>query len=431
MTKQPERFERLHKTPLTDNRSAAQIDRDRIMYSSAFRRLSNVTQVVGSDGIHVFHNRLTHSIQVAQIARRTAEFLRSTIPEQDRDSVLDPDVCEAAALAHDMGHPPFGHLAEKELSRLAKLNGLRDGFEGNAQSFRIVAKLAAHDVSCDGLDLTRATLNAVLKYPWLKGGHATKKDKWGAYDSERDEFDWARKLSPEGSQVPALEAQIMDWADDVTYSVHDVEDFYKAGLIPLSTLNGSPIERSKFCAELFVRQKGKLPASEDELTEIFDALCDGWVGLGRFTGRYLERQTLKMMSSALIGDFVRSPELALREGQWNLQTQDFRRNQIFMLKQLTWHYVILNPELRTLQHGQRRIIEQLFQFYLDALTQDDLSLFPPGYCEILNAQRNNYEHRSRLVRTIVDMIASMTEGQAVQLCHRLAGTSLGAAFYQS
>jgi len=134
---------------------------------------------------HVFHNRLTHSLQVAQVGRRIAEKL---LREANSDEIaIDPDVVEAACLAHDIGHPPFGHIAEQEMDSIARQHGVDDGFEGNAQSFRIVTRLAMGSTD-NGLNLTRATLNAVLKYPWLHGKNAMKPDKWGAYDSDKDLF---------------------------------------------------------------------------------------------------------------------------------------------------------------------------------------------------------------------------------------------------
>jgi dGTPase len=161
-----------------DSRTPSQHDRDRILYTDELRRLAGVTQVVGAVEGHIFHNRLTHTFEVAQIARRIAERLvRDQRELADAAGGIDPDVVEAAALAHDLGHPPFGHAAEEELKELA---GNADGFEGNPQSFRIVTRLAAHRESYVGLDLTRATLNAILKYPWFRDdGPPEKANKWG------------------------------------------------------------------------------------------------------------------------------------------------------------------------------------------------------------------------------------------------------------
>jgi dGTPase len=237
-----------------------------VQYSSAFARLAEVTQVVSADRGYVFHNRLTHSLKVAQLARRISEKLRS-IQKQEADDlqVPDPDVAEAAALAHDLGHPPFGHIAEKELDKLAKRAGLKDGFEGNAQSFRIVSKLAVSDaVAKDtdqtpvirGLNLTRATLNAILKYPWGIGDNPGKQDKWGIYETERSLFDWVREGHSVDPFAQSPEAAIMDWADDITYAVHDLVDFYCAGQIPVDRLadDNDPAERESFFAEVFARR---------------------------------------------------------------------------------------------------------------------------------------------------------------------------------
>ena len=149
-----------------DHRGPFQRDRDRIIYTSAFRRLAWVTQVVSAYEGDPFHNRLTHTLEVAQIGKRLAEKLLDEQPEEATAiGGLDPEVVEAAALAHDLGHPPFGHAAERELDRLVRESGTSDGFEGNPQSFRVVTKLSVKGRESPGLNLTRATLDAILKYP--------------------------------------------------------------------------------------------------------------------------------------------------------------------------------------------------------------------------------------------------------------------------
>ena len=157
---------------IRDQRTEGQKDRDRILYCSALRRLASVTQVTSPTPSGSTHNRLTHALKVAQVGRRISENLRRKHPDLDPSNVsdrrlaVDPDVVEAAGLAHDLGHPPFGHISEKKLNELAQKEGCEEGFEGNAQSFRIVAALEVRGVSLSpGLGLTRATLNALLKYP--------------------------------------------------------------------------------------------------------------------------------------------------------------------------------------------------------------------------------------------------------------------------
>jgi dGTPase len=174
-------------------RSAGQHDRDRILYSSALRRLVGITQVVAPIERQVTHSRLTHTLEVAQIARRLAEYLTYTGADKElADSAggIDSDVVEAAALAHDIGHPPFSHVAEEVLDAFCKTL-LPEGFNGNAQSFRILTKLAVRSPNFPGLNLTRATLNAVMKYPCFHGGRFGEKtcqERWGSYLSESDDF---------------------------------------------------------------------------------------------------------------------------------------------------------------------------------------------------------------------------------------------------
>lgn len=212
-------------------RSPYQKDRDRLLYASAFQRLASVTQVVSASEGYVFHNRLTHTLEVAQIARRLAEKLLAQTDPALVEALggLDPEVVEAAALAHDLGHPPFGHIAEKQLDALAKRHTASDGFEGNAQSFRIVNRGAAHRTDYKGLNLTRATLNAILKYPWTRdrtgqdsSGH--RYEKYGAYDADQEVLVFARSGAVPASEK-SVEAAIMDHADAIAYSVHDLDDF--------------------------------------------------------------------------------------------------------------------------------------------------------------------------------------------------------------
>ena len=240
-----------------DQRTESQRDRDRVLYASAFRRLGGVSQVASASERLVFHNRLTHTLEVAQIARRLAEnVLRDQPDEAEALGGVDPDVVEAAALAHDLGHPPFGHVAEKRLDKLVRESSNSDGFEGNPQSFRIVTKLSLRNQDFHGLNLTRATLNAILKYPWLRGTDgAPREDKWGAYSSESSEFQWARELGPKDTK--SLEAELMDWADDIAYSVHDLDDFYRAGLIPLDRILTDSDEQDSFLEKALVEFRAR------------------------------------------------------------------------------------------------------------------------------------------------------------------------------
>lgn len=387
-----------------------------------------MTQVVSSDEGHVFHNRLTHSLQVAQVGRRIAEKLLRDNKALD----VDPDVVEAACLAHDIGHPPFGHIAENELDSIATENGLKDGFEGNAQSFRIVTRLAMGSTD-NGLNLTRATLNAVLKYPWRRGENLKRKekDKWGAYDSDKELFDWARKLNPDRF-VKSNEAELMDWSDDVTYSVHDVDDFYRAGVIPLDRLVVDAEERARFYGEVFRRRKGKLPREMDEvyLRGAFDAMVNQLPVRKPYTPTRADRVRLRWVTSTLIRNFVSAVQVQMREGQLRIVIEKKRRAEIFMLKQLTWHYVIKNPALATQQHGQRVIIRQLFDAFYKSGTKipPNSDLFPVSVRELLPAlPARTLIAKASLTRVILDFIASLTEEQAIATHHRIHGVNPGSS----
>ena len=251
----------------TDYRTAGERDRDRILYCSAFRRLAYVTQVTAPEAGHAFHNRLSHSLKVAQVGRRNAERLRviakaGDITGKARATVLslDPSAVEASCLAHDLGHPPFGHIAEAVLNEKAVEYIKDEGvFEGNAQSFRIVTRLAQR-AGGSGLNLTRQTLDGILKYPWRWWRQdplppSTRERKWGYYKDDEEAYNFARlyssgheseKARPERS----LEALIMEWADDLTYAVHDIDDFFRAGLIPLHRLSAEDDDEFKRLSEL-------------------------------------------------------------------------------------------------------------------------------------------------------------------------------------
>jgi dGTPase len=324
----------------TDSRSPAQKDRDRVLYTSSFRRLAQITQVIAADTSHVFHNRLTHSSQVAQVGRRTAERLLVLHPKEVAESDgLDPDVVEAACLVHDLGHPPFGHIAERELNALAGPE--IDGFEGNAQSFRIVTKLSQHSPLHRGLDLTRATLAAILKYPWRRGGNHEKENKWGAYRSENKDFEFALELCGGKIGRRTIEAEIMDWADDITYSVHDLDDFFRARKIPLHLLADRRYdhERAVFFEAVAQRHPDKKSVWRDQmaLNEAFNEVMIGLFPLKDvYSGRWKERASLREFSSQLIGRYVGGTSIKVTgDGQCRLHVDEHLMLEVAMLKELT------------------------------------------------------------------------------------------------
>ena len=421
-------------------RSEAQRDRDRILYCSAFLRLGNVTQVASQELGHIFHSRLTHSIKVGQVARGLAQRLNHLARHGDLQpgatalvEALDEDAAEAAALAHDLGHPPFGHLAETVLDDKSRYAS----FEGNAQSFRIVTRLALRssvlpqsDAIPVGLNLTRRTLNGILKYPWLREEEPPERaDKWGAYpDGDRRAFDWAREGYPEGERT--LEACLMDWADDVTYAVHDMDDFFRAGLIPLERLTGGDArERARFLDYLrgFAKKvkQGTPGGDPDRLIATANRLLDESPLSSidfPFSGRTEERASLRELSSQLIGAYVSAPQLRdLGPSRVALEIDDEIVEQVVVLKRLTWFYVIDRPSLAVIQRGQKQIITALFQMYSNAVTKDELHVLPPLYAERVEASASGASRE----RVVIDLIASMTEESATEIYRQRAGVSSG------
>ncbi len=425
-----------------DRRKSFQIDRDRILYSSAFRRLAQVTQVVTAQEGHVFHNRLTHSLKVGQVARRLAERLLELQPEvANQIGGIDPDVVEAAALSHDLGHPPFGHTAEEELDKCAIQHGLKDGFEGNAQSFRILTKLAIHRIDYYGLNLTRATLNAVLKYPWLRSGdrNSRKWRKYSVYHLDREAFNFAKKP---GDETQTIEASIMDYADDITYSVHDLEDFYLAGLIPLELLATDRDELNHFITE-WLRE-----SPQNETAQIvkndpnrFQNFLNATYNMGGQyrQGTFEQKAQIKRISSQLIQNYIKSVKLskkysdlaegeALRERGY-LQQNPQKEEELKFLQRIVWYYVISNPRLATQRYGQKRIVRTLFTMYLEAIEEGDLSFIPVRfvreYLELRDRENQGEDISQEKVRMAVDIVASLSEAEAVLKYRRLTGISQG------
>jgi dGTPase len=405
--------------PASASRSETERDRDRILYSSAFKRLAHVTQVTASETGLIFHSRLTHSLKVAQFARRLAERLQRanglTGAAARAVEHLDADATEAAALAHDIGHPPFGHLAETELDRLAKGFG---GFEGNAQSFRILTNLALRAEDHIGLNLTRVTLNGVLKYPWLRDEeNDAHSKKWNAYPVDRPAFDWVRTGHPGPER--SLEAEIMDWADDVTYAVHDMDDFYRAGLVPLDRLCGGGQELDAFQRYLQESPHG-LPTDElcASAEQVFGHLMAFDVP---YSGTRSERINLRATGSSLITRYIEAFTVEnTAETGAEIAIPPSLRNEVDVLKQLIWCYVIQRPALAILQRGQRKVVTELFRIYEKAALASELRMFPALYAERL--KRSPTEDSKR--RAVVDLISSMTEAGATEVYRRITGITV-------
>jgi dGTPase len=368
---------------------------------------------------------------VAQISRRLAQrFLKKSPREAAEVGGVDPDVVEAAALAHDLGHPPFGHVAEEELRACVVDRDVLDGFEGNAQSFRIVTKLALRSKE-PGLNLTRATLNALLKYPWTRQSEGYEREKYGLYHSEKEHFDYARQLQPPGDKRKTAEAEIMDWADDVTYAVHDAEDFYRARLIPLDRLASldDESERQRFFDGMYDRKelaKQMGAESRAELEEAFKKVITAFPISEPYTGSREHRSRLRDFSSNLIGLFVNAIELHIPANQNErfVEISSLQYLQVRILKALTWFYVIYNPALATQQYGQRRMIRQLFEIFGNAAAatkEEERNIIPFAFRDEISSNKGS----ATLTRIVADMVSGMTEQGLIKLHRRLTGIDMG------
>jgi dGTPase len=386
--------------PKRVERSPFARDRARVVHSSALRRLAAKTQVVGP-GTDDFHrNRLTHTLEVAQVGRELATSLG-----------CDPDVVETACLAHDIGHPPFGHNGEVALDAAAAAYG---GFEGNAQTLRILTRLEAKTWTAQGetagLNLTRACLDAACKYPWVRGESPGQSGKFGVYADDLPVFIWLRKDLPTGHRC--LEAQVMDLADDIAYSVHDVEDGVVAGRIDLAGL-ADPGRRSDVWA---VTRDWYLPAVSDEVLE--EAIgrvwaTPGWPGV-TYTGSRRAQSTLKNLTSGLIGRFCRAAEQATRTEYGphrlarytaDLVVPDDTRAEIAALKGIAAHYIMRAADRVAGLAREREVISDLVAL---------LRLRSPGMLE--PAFRDDFEtagDEAARLRVIIDQIASLTDASAL------------------
>lgn len=391
-------------------RTAFQRDRARVLHSSGLRRLGAKTQVVAPGTDDFVRTRLTHSLEVAQVGRELARYLG-----------CDPDIVDTACLSHDLGHPPFGHHGETILDVLCKDIG---GFEGNAQTLRLVTriepKVIAEDGRPAGLNLSRASLDALTKYPWPRdeatfGRRDSGVRKFGVYDDDRDVFDFYRAGVENGSKC--IEAQVMDLADDISYSVHDVEDAIVAGHLRLSDF-ASEARRG----ELFdITGQWYLPTTsaaemDKALTRLESAAY--WPTEG-FDGSRRAQAGLKHMTSQLIGRFVGAAEAATREEfGWeplsrysaSLVVPEATAVEIAVLKGMATLTVMVAEDRLRLHDIQSAVITDLADWYSGSPDRLD-PMFGADYVEAADdAER---------LRIIVDQIASLTDHSAWTFYHQL------------
>ncbi len=385
-------------------------DRARVLHCSAWRRLAAKTQVMIAGEGDFPRTRMTHSLEVAQVGRELGGALG-----------CDADLVETACLAHDLGHPPFGHNGEETLDELAADIG---GFEGNAQTLRILTQLEAKafgDPTATGqersvgLNLTRATLDAATKYPWPR---STGRRKYGVYEDDVAVFGWMRHGAP--LERPSFEAQIMDWSDDVAYCVHDVEDGIHAGLIDLRALadHGTAATVAHVAASTYApgREPADLAAALQRLVEV-----PAWPqGTDPFSGSLRDLAALKHLTSYLIGRFTAAAETATRaahaQGQLtryagSLEVPASARDEVAVLKAIANQFVMRRSGAQESYEHQRALVRDLV-CELAATAPDSLEPhFEPAWTRA-------GDDATRL-RIVVDQVASLTDHSIVTWHKRL------------
>ena len=377
-------------------------DRARIIHSFALRRLAAKTQVAVPWASDFPRTRLTHSMECAQVGRELGAALGA-----------DPDLLESACLAHDLGHPPFGHNGELALAEIA---GSCGGFEGNAQSFRLLTRIETKTVDEEGisvgLNLCRATLDAATKYPWSASENSKK---FGVYTDDQEIFTWVREGAPEGRTC--IEAQIMDWSDDVAYSVHDLEDALVTGQITLSHLKGDISKlygtaRSEYLSDI----------TEAECESALEALTNLSCWPREFDRSHRHLARLKDLASQLVGRFALAAERETRAhyGDGDLTRYNAsllvpreQRVEVALLKSMAGYYIIRAEKSQDRYARQKTVIAELVEAVLAKAPESLESYFWQEWERASN--------ESERLRVVIDQVASLTDVGAYNLHRTLTG----------
>jgi dGTPase len=385
-------------------------DRARVLHSSALRRLAAKTQVLSpTTALDFARNRLTHSLEVAQVGRELADSLG-----------LDPDVVDTACLAHDLGHPPFGHNGERALNEWAADIG---GFEGNAQTLRLLTriepKVFGADGSTYGLNLTRASLDASCKYPWPSAqgvADPSGRSKYGFYDDDTAAFEWLRAGAPDRQRC--IEAQVMDLSDDIGYSVHDFEDAIVNGYVDVTAL-GARVDHDELVNSMFAWIGGEI--DHDELIAAFDRLDSLDVWIDRWDGSRQAHGRLKNLTSQLIGRFAGAAVQATRESYSgslarfgaDLVVPREIQAEIAVLKGIVAAFVMSTNARRPIYAQQRDMLSELADVLLWTAPRN----LDAGFAGDFAAADTDAGRK----RAVVDQVASLTDQSAVAWHTRLVG----------
>jgi dGTPase len=388
-------------------------DRARVVHSSALRRLGAKTQVLSPSGGDFARTRLTHSLEVAQIGREMAI-----------DLGLNADMVDMACLAHDLGHPPFGHNGEKALDAWASQCG---GFEGNAQTLRLLTriepKVFIESGRSYGLNLTRASLDATCKYPWPRSAAVTDSGadhstKFGVYEDDREVFDWLRSGAPEMRK--SVEAQVMDFADDVAYSVHDFEDAIVSKFIDVRAFDDRAND-DDLLEKISHWNGGK--TAKDELAQALERLRGNQYWLTSFDHSPAGLGTLKNLTSALIGSLVSrsvasitdaSPAASMARFGSTLAIPAEVEAEISVLKGIVSAFLMSHESRRPFYEWQRNLLTELADALL-ASNGENLDSYSTQAWKLARGESEQH-------RVIVDQIACLTDQSALTMHHRLVSS---------
>ena len=413
-------FERLSGAlpPEGDFRSPFQVDRDRVLHTTAFRRLQNKTQVFWSGEYDFYRTRLTHSLEVAQIGRSICGWLLASTDDFSSENTIDADLVEAVCLSHDLGHPPFGHAGERSLNHFMAPYG---GFEGNAQTLRLLTE-RIFSQRRTGMDPSRAFVDGILKY---KSGWGELKEVEGKepanhfiYDEQSEYTEWTLggRAFPEELEVgkvrdsfKSVECQVMDWADDTAYSLNDLADSVRAGF-----LNEESIRR-------WAEKRGLESGPDSPLGDLIRAISRGRIDsfVGHRIGLYVKAAKVQETENFLSGESNRYRFRIVVDQATQAESEIFKR--------LAFEVVFLSTQLKQLEHKGSMMLRRLWElFHLRYVDQQPVDgqffqLLPPEQVEEIESVETAGE-RARLV---CDFLAGMTDGYAVRMYQRLFSPGFG------
>jgi dGTPase len=390
-----------------DYRSAFQIDRDRIIYSTPFRRLQSKTQVFVSGEFDFYRTRLTHSIEVAQIGRSICQFLQVQGDPLAEDFHIDSDLVEAVCLAHDLGHPPYGHAGERKLHELMREQG---GFEGNPQTLRLLAAIIYQTESGTyGMSPTRALLDGVMKYKMLQSELEDPEHHFLYEDQEqiRRFVFGSREIPPELlngeklNEVKSIECQVMDWADDTAYSLNDIIDGVRAGFLTFEKIESWAGRRDLSPHEIHLIDELREAVLADKLEAVFS----------RKIGNYVRACRLIRQNSFL-------SDLTNRHA-FGLEIDHAVRCEVSFYKEMAGDIIFRSPQLQQMEFRGSAILGYIWDAFIEHYVQPGrrtLRILPKAVSRLLEQATTEREK----LRIVCDHLAGMSDGAAMRTYRRLS-----------